>query len=119
MKKLLISLTLILLISMFIGCAKEMTPTLTVPKTPVANALPTPPMGVPPGTAGATNDDIIFRQVGLPIEQMYIRRVNLTGRKSSKPKRRCGTLPALQVLRTVLIWKLKPGKPGTISFSSR
>ena len=60
MKKLLISLTLILLVSMFIGCAKEMTPTLSVPKTPVANALPTPPMGVPPGTAGATNDDIIF-----------------------------------------------------------
>jgi hypothetical protein len=60
MKKLLISLTLILLISMLIGCAKEITPTLSMPKTFRSNMLPTAPMGVPPGTAGATNDDIVF-----------------------------------------------------------
>jgi hypothetical protein len=45
---------------MLIGCAKEITPTLSMPKTSRSNMLPTAPMGVLPGTAGATNDDIVF-----------------------------------------------------------
>lgn len=60
MKKLLIILLLILLISMLIGCAKEITPALSIPKTSTSNMSPTAPMGVPPGTAGAANDDIVF-----------------------------------------------------------
>jgi hypothetical protein len=60
MKKLLISLILIILISMLIGCAKEITTALSIPRISTSNISPTAPIGVPPGTAGAANDDIVF-----------------------------------------------------------